>query len=181
MSNLEERLQDPNDRFSSAEIYQLFELLAEQYGYHRSPELPPRNTIAETASLTVKGFEHLGVIVVRPRTMRDSMIVIPGLIDKLLGDNFQPSQSSAFNAGMIALASTVIVSPPSLVERVLKSTDDQDLNFFANFAQEYSNWLTARNKALHEKKSGAETDGKKSSSTSDTDATSSPPTIAGST
>lgn len=154
MSELSDRLSDPNERFSPQEIYSLFEELAEQYGFYRDPSLPPKGSAIETSSLTVTGFEHYGVLVVRPRTIRDSSIAIPSTADKILGDNFKPSQATAFNANLIALAMAVIVAPVHTVESVLNSSDDQDMGFFLAFATEYGQWMQERGKAIAQKKSG---------------------------
>lgn len=157
MNNLVERLQDPNERFSPQEMYHIFEAMAEQYGFHRDPNLPVKGAIVETTSLTVPKFEHWGVLIVRPRTQHDSLMGIPNLADKLLGDNFQPSQGTAFNAKLIALARTVIVSPVNIVERILRSEDEEDLNFFMAFGIEYKRWMDHRAAEIKAKKSGMTT------------------------
>ncbi len=156
-SSLHERLQDPDERFAPQEIYALFEQLAEEYGFHRDPNLPAKGSIAETTSLTLEGYEHLGVVVVRPRTIGDTMVSIPNLVDKLLGANLQPSQASSWNANLIALAKTVIVAPPRLVDSILESADDTNLGFFLAFATEYAKYMKARAEAVKQKKSGATT------------------------
>ena len=168
---LRERLADSNERFSPNEIYELFEVLSEDYGFHRDPELPARGQKIETTSMTVPGFEHFGVLVVRPRTVRDSMVAIPSLVDRILGENFQPSQQSTFNAQLIALARTVIVAPIGIVDRILESDNDDDFRFFLAFGTEYGNWISDRTKAASEKKSGV-TSGIESASTSGTGETS---------
>lgn len=178
MTTLRDRLADQNERFAPSEIYALFEELAEQYGYYRSNQLPAKELRIETISMTVKGYEHLGVIVVRPRTVGDSMTTIPKLVDKILGDDFNPSQNTAFNANLIALAQCVIVSPPGFVDTLLESTNDEDLRFFLAFAQEYAEWMQGRTEEAAKKKSGR-ISGTESASTSDTNETSSSPTPAG--
>lgn len=168
-TNLAERLQDSNERFAPSEIFQLFEHLAEQYGFHRSPDLPPRHLTVETVSMTVPHFEEVGVIVVRPQTVNDSMVSIPNLVDRILGNNLQPSQNSTFNAQLIALARTVIVSPPHLVDEILMESDDDfymnrsvqvegksvSKSFFLEFAKEYNVWKKARAEEARKKKSGS--------------------------
>lgn len=161
--SIRERLQDPNERFSPAELYQVFEVMAEQYGFHRDPNLPPKGAIAETTSMVVKGFESWGVVIVKPRTNRDSMLTIPSLIDRILDGNMTPSQNTTFNAQLIALARTVIVSPVDIVDRILESQNDDDLKFFMAFATEYAEWMNERAKEAKAKKSG-ETPGNTSAS-----------------
>lgn len=163
MSNLRDRLSDPNERFSPQEMYQLFELLAEEYGFHRDPNLPPKDQVVETSSLTVEGFEHLGVLVVRPRTVGDQMLNIPNKVDALLGPNMRPSQNTQINASLIALAQTVIISPVGFVDDLLKQANDTDLGFFIAFATEYKKWMDDRAGAVAKKKPG-KTTGKERSS-----------------
>ena len=174
MTSIKERLLDTNERFAPAEMYQIFESLAEEYGFHRSKELPPKELNIETISIAIKGYEKFGVVVVRPRTNRDSMIVLPSLVDKILGDDFTPSQNTVFNANLIALARTMIVSPIGLCDRVLDSTDDEDLRFFIKFAEEYAEWMGARAEEVRKKKSG-NPNMSESPSTSGIEETSSPP------
>ena len=166
MSTIRERLSDPNERFSPQELYEAFEAIAPEYGYHRSSDLPPPNGAqVETASITIeekdkdgnvlRNFYHLApVVIVRPRTQRDSMIAIPSLVDRILADNLSPSPGVMLNAQVIALAQTVIVSPPGLVDRVLASSDDADMGFFMAFFQNYREWSEARSAELDRKKSG---------------------------
>lgn len=155
MSNpLLERLQDPNERFSSAEFHQIFEALSEKYGYYRDERLPSSARPVETASLTVTGYEDLGVLIVRPRTLRDQMLTIPNRVDVLLGRNMDPSQSTTINASMIALAETLIVQPPGFVEKLLESASDDDLGFFQAFAIEYVAWMDSRSEGASKKKRG---------------------------
>lgn len=175
---LSERLNDPNATFSQSEIYAVFEELAERYGFYRDQRLPERNSVMETTSMTVDGFEHLGVLVVRPRTNRDSMITIPSVVDRILGDNMNPSQGTLYNATAIAMAEVLIVSPPGFVEQILESSDIQDLNFFGAFAGQYQRWQnelaeTARGKGSGSVEAG---DGKRSASPSGTSTSSPPPT-----
>lgn len=174
MVSIKERLLDPNERFAPAEMFSAFEAIAEEYGFHRSKELPPKELDIETISIAIKGYEKFGVVVVRPRTNRDSMITIPSLVDRILGDDFTPSQNTVFNANLIALARTMIVSPPGLCDRVLNSTDDEDLRFFISFAEEYAAWMGARAEEVRKKKSGNPST-IASPSTSVTGETSSPP------
>ncbi|MCD8487891.1 MAG: hypothetical protein LRZ84_14435 [Desertifilum sp.] len=137
---LQERLQNPDEIFTTAEVYQAFEALAEKYGYYRDNRLPSRDVIQNTTSILIPEWEHLGAILIRPQTLNDAMLVIPSLVDKLLGTNLEPSRNTVFNASVIALAQTVIVSPPNLVEDILSSNDPRDLNFFIAFASEYKRW-----------------------------------------
>ena len=163
MPTVLERLQDPNERFSPAELYPVFEAIAEQYGYYRDERLPKKGETVETASMTVDGYEHFGVLVVRPRTVRDTMITIPGLCDKILGGNLEPSTNTLYNAQMVALAQTVIVSPVDIVDRVLSSSKPEDIGFFLAFAQEYGRWIQHLSDESSKKKSGQK--GKKGTGT----------------
>jgi hypothetical protein len=175
---IRDRLLDPAATFSSKEIYQVFETLAEDYGFYRDPKLPEPGQSIETMSMTVKGFEHLGALIVRPRTIRDSMVSLPGLVDKLLGDNMNPSRNATNNANLIAIAQHAIVSPPNLVDKLLQSGNPKDIAFFLNFANEYADWLDQKSKEADQKKSGT-TSGSESASTSDTSEISSPQTLDG--
>lgn len=157
MSELRGRLQDANELFTREDVYQAFELLAEEYGFHRDERLPQRSQTVETASMTVAGFEHYPVLIVRPRTNRDSMITIPSLADRLLGDNMAPQSNSSTNAWVIATAKTVIVSPPGLVEEILNSTDPNAIKFLYAFAREYEKWMQDRSELSAQKKSGQPT------------------------
>lgn len=178
MTSISDRLNDPEATFTQAEIYAAFEELAERYGFYRDQRLPERNSVKETTSLTVDGFEHLGVLVVRPRTNRDSMITIPSVVDRILGDNMSPSPNTLYNATAIAMAECLIISPPGFVERILESSDLQDLNFFGAFAGQYQAWQNSLTEEARGKDSGTgEKDvGKKSVSPSDTSTGSPPPT-----
>jgi hypothetical protein len=171
MPTLQERLRDPDERFSPAEMHQVFESLAEEYGFHRDPRMQPKEAIAETASLVIPHFEDLGPVIVRPRTVGDFMHGIPSRVDRILSDNYSPSQNSAFNAGCVAIAQTVIVSPPTLIDDILKADaelyireeDGATYNFFWEFQKEYQAWSDDRAEAIKAKKSG-KTPGKKPAS-----------------
>lgn len=173
--SIQERLKDPKAKFSQSEIYQAFEELADQYGFYRDEKLPQKQSV-QTTSLVVTGFEDWGAIVVRPNTLKDSMVTVPNLTDYLLGDNLNPSQVSTRNAQLIALAKTVIVSPPDFVDRILASENVEDFKWFNAFFREYQAWMDSRNNEAKEKKP---TTGTKSASTSETSETSSPPTSDG--
>lgn len=170
MSSLSDRLLDANERFSPSEVGRLFEELGEQYGWHRSPNLPPKEIVMQTESITIPGYEQLGLIVVRPRTNRDQLVNIPNLVDRLLEGNFNPSQDTLINLRLIALAQTVIVSPPGFVDRILEGNEIGAM-FFVAFANEYAAWSEQRLNEVAEKKSGKGS-GKKQASTSVTVATS---------
>ena len=138
-----------------------------------------------TATMTVDGFEHLGPILVRSRTFRDSMQTIPMLVDLELNRSirelkeggaeipadYEPSQQSRYNALMIAIARCVIVDPKNLVDDLLSSTTASDYGFFGAFAEEYTDWMNGQSEEVQEKKSGREkkVSGKESASTSATD------------
>lgn len=166
MADLAERLQDPNERFSPQEIYELFEVIGSQHGWHRDERLPAAGTVRETTSMTIPHFEDLGVLVVRPRTIRDGAIAIPSLVDRILGDNLSPSQNTIFNAQLVALMQTVVVAPVGIVDKILNSSGDwldrkivedgktRSLSVFFEFAREYGEWMAARNQEAREKKSG---------------------------
>ncbi|NER79650.1 MAG: hypothetical protein F6K42_08720 [Leptolyngbya sp. SIO1D8] len=181
IQDIETKLGNPDATFTQAEIYAAFELLAERYGFYRDQRLPERNSVQETTSMTVDGFEHLGVLIIRPRTLHDSMIDIPSLVDEMLKGNFYPSQNTIYNATAIAMAKSLIVSPPGLVERLLESTDSKDFQFFNEFGKQYQKWMNERVEAAREKKSGPdeEESGISSASSSETTETSSPQIAAG--
>jgi hypothetical protein len=143
-----------------------------------------------TATMTVEGFEHLGAIVVRPRTFRDSMIIIPLYVDQEINramaeigiEDVNPSGQLRYNAMMIAIARTVIVEPPDLVDKLLESTKGSDFTFFGKFAEEYTDWMDAQSEEAQEKKSGGTQrrgSGKKSASSSESDGASPQLTLAG--
>lgn len=157
-------------------------------------------TTSELATLVVDGFEHLGPITVRPRTVGDTMLKIPGLVDQLLGSNMNPSAQSRYNALMIAIAQHAIVYPDDLVDRVLASNDPRDLqaelpveepkpggpktfrtSFFEQFAKEYGDWCEGKveEARLGNSGKGSKGTGKKSASTSETIEDSSPLTLVG--
>jgi hypothetical protein len=173
MVDLRERLKDPSDRFSRDDIYKLFELLAEDYGFHRDPRLPAQLTAVETASIVVPHFEDLGPIVVRPSTVGDSMIRIPSLVDRILKDNFEPSQNSAYNASCVALAQAVVIAPVGIIDTILsadatlyiRATEDGKglYNFFWEFSREYQAWIEHRAEEAKAKKLGT-TSGKEPAS-----------------
>jgi hypothetical protein len=177
--DLQERLQDPDEIFTLAEVHQAFDLLGPDYGWRRDDRLPSLGTV-RTFSLTVPGFEYLGVIFVKLITGQDRLITIPNLRDKALGDNFNPSQMSLVYAETLAQASCAIVSPPGLVEDLLNDEDPEAVAFFFAFSKEYKALVNEHAASLREKKSlrvrQNSPDGNEFASTSDTDATSSPPT-----
>jgi hypothetical protein len=162
---LRERLKDKEEIFTRDEIYAIFEELSEDYGFHRDPSLPKRSSAVETASLTVPGYDHLPMLVVRPRTNRDSMITIPSLADGILGENMKPSNFTLSNAYAVASAQTLIVSPVGLVDQILNSDRTEDIKFFGDFAREYDKWMASRMEAATQKKSG-QTSGNEPVSTS---------------
>lgn len=171
---LNERLQNPEEIFTTAEVYQAFEELSQKYGYYRDERLPSREVMVNaTTSFIIPGWEHLGAIIIRPQNLQDVMINVPSLVDKLLGSNLEPSRNSVFNASVIALAKTVIVSPPNFVEDILTSNDPQDLNFFIVFAQEYKRWADIQLAESKLKKFGKRS-GNAPSSTSESSTASSP-------
>lgn len=165
--SIKERLTDPNERFSPAELYQIFEALGPEFGWHRSPDLPKLPPTVQTTSLTVPHFEDIGVLVVRPRTNADIMIGIPNLVDEILGGNLEPSPNTLFNANLIALMRTVVVAPVGFVSRILDDSDGDYLgravevdgktdrkNLFFEFYQEYNAWMQNRIAEVKAKKSG---------------------------
>ncbi|MBT9160464.1 MAG: hypothetical protein DDT26_01750 [Dehalococcoidia bacterium] len=178
MSEIREKLQNPGATFSRDEMYAIFEELSEDYGFYRSKDLPQKDKRVETASLIVKGFEDLGPIVVRPMTVQDTLINLPSWIDKILGDNLDPSKRAYGSAATLAIARLVVVSPPNLVSDMLASENPNSVQFFYNFAEEYSAWREVRLEEVREKKSGAKS-GTKSASSSETSETSSPQTPRG--
>lgn len=145
--------------------------------------------------MTVDGFEHLGPIVVRPRTFRDSMSTIPLYIDLEINraikeavaagaempEDYQPSPQTRYNAMMIAIARCVIVEPEGLVNDLLDSTTSSDFGFFSKFAEEYTDWMDSQVEETQEKKSGRERrgGGKKSVSSLEIGIDSPPLTLAG--
>lgn len=145
--------------------------------------------------MTVDGFEHLGPIVVRPRTFRDSMSTIPLYVDLEINrainemmaagveipQDYQPSQQSRYNAMMIAIARCVIVEPKGLVDGLLESTTSTDFRFFDKFAEEYTAWMDSQSEEAQEKKSGRgqKESGKKSVSSLEIGTDSPPLTLAG--
>jgi hypothetical protein len=150
----------------------------------------------ETATMTVDGFEDLGVIIVRPRTNAASAYVIPALHDRELsvamqalseidGEGMSADTSLGnqvrYNTLLIAVARYAIVEPKDLIDQILEDSDPKKFDFFIQFAQEYGAWMDARSEEAQGKKSGTEKKdrGKKSASSSET-ATDSPPlTLAG--
>lgn len=176
-----ERLNDPSATFTTAEIYQAFEELAERFGFYRDQRLPERNSV-DTTTMIVDDFERLGPLIVRPKTNLDNLVTIPGEVDAILGGNMNPSQTSFWNATAIAIARVCIVSPPGVVETILKSTDIEDLQFFRAFAEQHQAWQDGLSEAARGKPSGTEPrdDGKNSSSPSDSTTDSPPQTPDGS-
>ena len=179
--NILRRLQDPEELFTAQDLYAAFNAIAAQMGWQRSPEFQPLEPSVETATLVVEGkrrdlktgkpvinpetdqpyidrvYEHLApVIVVRARTIKDTKITIPSLMDEILGSNLNPSNRTLSNAGLIALAKAVIVSPPNLVDQVCASSDDADLLFFEDFFACFNEWLSYRSEEVSKKKSGTE-------------------------
>lgn len=180
ISELQKRLQDPNEIFTLAEVHQAFDLLGPDYGWQRDERLPVMGAV-RTFPLTVPAFEYLGVIVVRLLTGQDRLITMPNLRDKALGDNFNPSQMSLVYAETLAQAQCAIVAPPGLVEDLLRDEDPEAIAFFFAFSKEYKALVDDQAQALREKKSlrgrmPSNLDGSGSVSTSATEETSSPPT-----
>lgn len=176
---LRDRLQDPDEIFTLAEVHQAFEFLGPDYGWQRDDRLPTMGTV-RTFPLTVPDFEYLGVIIVRLLTGQDRLINVPNLRDKALGDNFNPSQMSLVYAETLAQTSCAIVAPPDLVDELLRDEDPEAVAFFFAFSKEYKALVDEHAKALREKKSlkakiPSNPDGNASVSTSDTDAISSLP------
>lgn len=176
---LQNRLQDPNEIFTLAEVHQAFDLLGPDYGWRRDDRVPVMGTV-RTFPLTVPDFEYLGVIIVRLLTGQDRLINIPNLRDKAIGDNFNPSQMTLVYAETLAQASCAIVAPPDLVDNLLRDEDPEAVAFFFAFSKEYKALVDEHSEALRKKKSLKATpsnpDGNGSVSTSDTGETSSPPT-----
>ena len=137
---------------------------------------------SEAATITISGFEKWGPIVVRPKTVRDDNLRIPGLMERLLVGEDEPGARVLNNAWFISQATFAIVEPDDLVERVLDSPDPADAGFFYAFNKEYQAWLTARLENAQGKEPGegvTKAGGKSSVSSSETDETSSQQTIAG--
>lgn len=147
--------------------------------------------VSQIATMTVDGFEHLGVITVRPRTNMASAYVIPALQEKEIAtamrlmQEIDPEGFSAandmgdqtrFNSLVVAVARYAIVEPKDVVDRILDSSDPKDFGFFVQFAQEYGAWMDSQTEEAQGKKSGTapKASGKKSASLSAT-ATDSPP------
>jgi hypothetical protein len=175
--SLADRLNDPDEIFCQKEVFQAFETLCDRYGYHRDPKLPaPEKMESVIASMTLDGFEHLGVLLVRSLTQRDQMIAIPSLIDKELGDNLAPGNAAYSAASALAYARCAIVSPVNLVEEMLDTDDPINSNFFYAFNRQHAAWQTEQTKAENAKKSGPATkaSGSESASSSAIAATSSP-------
>lgn len=135
----------------------------------------------KTAVMTVDGFEHRGLITVRPRKVKDKL-TIARLTDKYLFsdidgeslENIQVSPRTQYEANSYAIAKTVIVHPPGIVDEILESEDPRDwsalveieldgkkteveLSFFDSFLRDYSEWSDSLNAEAREKKSGRET------------------------
>lgn len=138
------------------------------------------------ATMTVDGFEHWGVITVRPRTNMASAYVIPALQEKELASamtlmqEIDPEGFSAandmgdqtrFNSLVVAVARYAIVDPTDVVDQILASSDPKDFGFFVQFAQEYGAWMDRQTEEAQAKKSGRapKGSGKKSVSSSETD------------
>jgi hypothetical protein len=176
---LQERLQNPEEIFTLAEVHQAFDFLGPDYGWRRDDQIPAMGTV-RTFALTVPDFEYLGVIIVRLLTGQDRLITIPNLRDKALGDNFNPSQMSLVYAETLAQTSCAIVSPPDLVDTLLRDEDPEAVAFFFAFSKEYKALVDEHAATLREKKSlrvrQNSPDGNASASTSETAETSSPPT-----
>jgi hypothetical protein len=176
---LQARLQDPDELFTQAEVYQAVEILGPDYGWRRDDRMPAMGTV-RTFSLTVPGFEYLGVIFVKLLTGQDRLINLPNLRDKALGDNFNPSQMSLVYAETLAQAKCAIVSPPDLIDDLLRDEDPETVAFFFAFSKEYKALVDEHAASLREKKSlrvrQNSPDGNEFASTSGTAETSSPPT-----
>lgn len=132
----------------------------------------------QTAIIVVDGFEKWGEITVRQRTVRDSMISIPVKVDELLKGTPNPGNYQYNAAYAIAIAQFAILEPVGLVEQILSSPDENDINFFYRFSREYSGMNQDFFAAAQAKKSG-ETIGSESNLQSDTTVISSQPTIDG--
>lgn len=176
---LREKLTDPEELFTTAEVYAAAELLAQDYGWQRDDRLPKYGEV-RTHQLIVPGFEERGVIVVKILNVKDRTINIPNLIDEATGGNFQPSQNTLAYATAIAQAKCAIVSPPGLVDAIMSDEDPAAVGFFFAFTNEYQQLVAHHNEEIRKKKSSAtvtteNSAGTESASTSDTDATSSPP------
>lgn len=172
---LEEKFLDPEAVFSQTELYQAVELIAPQLGFERPgiDPLPPQ-AIAKTTALTIPGYEHIGVMLVRERTVQDVQVNVPSLMDKLLGNNLAPSLATYSSVARIALAKIVIVSPVNLVQQILDSTDARNMKFFLDFDVEYGKWMKALADEIAKKNSGM-TNGNALNSSSETEETSSQP------
>lgn len=182
--SLAERLNDPTEIFTQAEVFSLFEELSAKYGYYRDKKLPPPEKIKSAiAAMTVDGYEHFGVLLVKPLTQRDQVIGIPSLMDKELAatDNLNPGAASYRGAQVLAYARAAIVSPPDLVDEILDSEDPRDANFFFAFNQQHNAWQLDLTKEAAEKKSGPATKatGSESASSSAIAETSSQPAQTG--
>lgn len=105
----------------------------------------------------MRTYEHLApVVIVRARTVRDTKINIPNIVDQVLAGNLAPTNRTLSNATMVAIAKTVIVIPGDLVDRVLDSSSDADLLFFDDFYRSYLDWLNYKKNEVSTKKSGLE-------------------------
>lgn len=173
---LVERLDDPNERFSPEEVLQLIynQPLADRLGLHREG-YPRQNLLNRTGTITIPKFEKFGAIVVKVRQAQDLVLDVANLRDRLLGDNFNPSQGTSFNAFLLAYARVMIVAPTNLVDEILQSPLDTDLDFFPAFYKEHGEWMKAYEQEYLEKKYGQVT-GSGSSSGYDTPTSSPQPT-----
>lgn len=135
--------------------------------------------MTETATMTVTGFERFGPIVVRTRTYKDSMFIIPALQDQYLNETLRELGIEDINAGdqlrynalLVAIAKAVILEPIGFVASLLDSTNSEDFRFFGVFAEEYSAWMDGKIEAAQSKKSGTEQTETGSESVSSSEAT----------
>ena len=150
----------------------------------------------QTETMTVDGFEYLGVITVRPRTNAASAYVIPALHDReisaamqalsevdgeALGADVNLGNQVRYNTLLIAVARYAIVEPKGLIDQILEDSDSKKFDFFIRFAQEYGAWMESRSEEAQEKKSGTgrKVSGKRSASSSEIVTDSLPLTLAG--
>ncbi|MEO0376206.1 MAG: hypothetical protein AAF329_16605 [Cyanobacteria bacterium P01_A01_bin.17] len=121
-------------------------------------------------TMTITHFEHLGELIVRPRTNRDVMITIPAVTDRRLTWNMTPSLQSRYNASLLAVMEVAVVEPAGIVDIILDSLNPQDLrtevtaedgttrtiNVFQTFSDEYEEWIAFQIDEASGKKSGTE-------------------------
>lgn len=184
---LSNKLDDPNEIFTLAEVYAAVDELAPLNGWRRDGYKPPAATV-QTYQILVDNFEHYGIITVKLLSVMEQRIVVPNDRDYYLTLNSsggflskEALQEAYTNCTIVATLKSAIVSPPGLVNKILQDPASEDgYEFLIALYREYDLMIGAlaqesKKKRLSRAVQKTSGDGSEFASTSGTGEISSPP------